>query len=82
MDDNSLMISGVNLDEETRQKIEQAFSDAGIEKNIKFIEMSNHKWMADDGSNFDIAIDSEGEDTGEHVIKIEKIIELHEDTED
>jgi len=82
IDENSLMISGVNLDEDTRQKIEQALQDAGIEKNINFLELSNHNWMADDGSNIDIVIDSEGEDSGDHTIKIEKRIELHLDSND
>ncbi len=77
-DDNSIVISGGNLDEATRQIIKQAIMDAGVDKTVKF--MGLHNWISKDGGNFEIIVDSEHGGEGEHIIEIEKHIEIH--TED
>lgn len=74
-DDKSIVISGGNLDEDTRQRIKQAIMDTGVDKTVKF--MGLHKWASKDGGNFEVIIDSEHDGENNHFIEIEKHIEIH-----
>ena len=83
-DDNSIVISGGNLDEDTRERIKQAIMDTGVDKTVKFMGLNS--WTSKDGGNFEIIIDSENDGEvateGLHIIKIEKHIELHTEDDD
>ena len=76
-DDNTLIISGGGLDEDTRARIKDAILAAGIDKKVMFPE-ADIQWLSDHSAagNFEIIIDGDklSDEDGKHVIRIKKHI--------